>query len=184
VSASWSESQAYTGVTIDVLVDSSLGGTPAADAYLTTRIGPGTTAADEIAHTQFTVPEELPVCSPSGNCGAMVTLFSGLSLGPGNYFLTLGSTATSGSVVGWFPALNPVVIEDTGVTQGPSYLAGVVDPFAPASPFGVYPFAMNFTVTGTPVPVPEPAETALVGLCVLFLLLIRYNRKMRRGSHD
>src|ERR1700730_642612 len=73
VSTSWSQSKAYTGVSIATLVDSAIvGQTPAADAYLTTRIGAGTTTADEIAHTRFTVPAVLPVCS-SSSCGAIVT---------------------------------------------------------------------------------------------------------------
>lgn len=148
LSTSWSESKPYTGVSIAVLVNSALGGTPTANAYLTTRIGPGTTAMDEIAHTRFTVPVELPICSPS-SCGAFVTLFSGLSLGPGNYFVTVSPDAMSSGVVGWFPALNPTVLVDTGVSEGASFIATAVASYPPASSFGVYPFAMNFTVTGT-----------------------------------
>jgi hypothetical protein len=186
VSTSWSESKAYTGVAIAVLVDSAnVGQTPTADAYLTTRIGPGTTAMDEIAHTQFTVPGQLPVCSPN-SCGAMVTLFSDLSLDPGNYFLTMGPDAISNGVVGWFPALNPTVVEDTGVSEGASSFASAVASYPPASAFGVYPFAMNFTVTGTTAtPVPEPATATLIGFGALFLLLSRRivytGRRHRRG---
>jgi hypothetical protein len=117
VSTSWSQSTPYTGVSIAVLVDSAIvGQTPTADAYLTTRIGPGTTAMDEIAHTRFTVPAELPVCSQT-SCGAMVTLFSGLSLGPGEYFVTLSPSAISSGTVGWFPSFNPTVVEDTGLAR-------------------------------------------------------------------
>jgi hypothetical protein len=172
VSTSWSTSNAYTGVSIAVLVNSSLvGETPTANAYLTTQIGPGTTVTDEIAHTQFTVPGELPVCSPS-SCGAVVTLFSSLSLGPGDYFLTLSSTATSSPVVGWFPALDPTVVTDTGVTPGSSFLGFSVASYPPASAFGTYPFAMHFIVTGTAAtPIPEPPTAILVGLGVLFRLL-------------
>src|SRR5262245_25585220 len=44
VSTSWSETRAYTDVTITALVDSlHVGQSPSATAYLTTRIGPGTT---------------------------------------------------------------------------------------------------------------------------------------------
>jgi hypothetical protein len=149
VSTSWSQSKPYTGVSIAALVDSAIvGQTPTADAYLTTRIGPGTTVMDEIAHTRFTVPAELPVCSPA-SCGAMVTLFSGLSLGPGEYFVTMSPATISSGAVGWFPALNPTVLVDTGVSEGASFIAHAVAPYPPASAFGVYPFAMNFTVTGT-----------------------------------
>src|SRR5437016_13876167 len=100
VSTSWSQSKAYTGVSIAALVDSAIvGQTPAADAYLTTRIGAGTTTADEIAHARFTVPAQLPVCS-AASCGAFVTLFTGLSLGPGTYFVTMGPDALSTGTVG------------------------------------------------------------------------------------
>jgi hypothetical protein len=150
------------GRQIAALVDSAIAGqTPTANAYLTTRIGRGTTTADEIAHTQFTVPAELPVCSPA-SCGAMVTLFSGLSLGPGNYFVTMSPIATSIGEVGWFPALNPTVLVDAGVSEGTSFIASSVASYPPASAFQVYtiqispPFppatvdvAMNISVTGS-----------------------------------
>lgn len=158
VSTSWSQSKPYTGVSIAALVDSALvGQTPAADAYLTTRIGPGTTAMDEIAHTRFTVPAELPVCSPS-SCGGFVTLFSGLSLGPGAYFVTMAPGVIGSTVVGWFPALNPTVLVDAGVSEGASFIASAVAPYPPASAFGVIPFAMNFTVTGTVAFAGTPGE--------------------------
>jgi len=147
VAASWSQSKPYTGVSIAVLVDACNGQTPTANAYLTTRIGPGTTAMDEIARARFMVPAELPICSPS-SCGAMVTLFSGLTLGPGNYFLTLGPDAMSSGIAGWFPALNPTVVLDTGVSEGASFITTAVASYPPASLFGVW-FAMNLTVTGT-----------------------------------
>lgn len=170
VSTSWSASNAYTDVSIAVLVNSSLvGETPTANAYLTSRIGPGTTVNDEIAHTQFTVPVQLPVCS-SNSCGAMVTLFSGLSLGPGDYFLTLSSTATSSPVVGWFPALDPIVVTDAGVTLGASFLGSAVAAYPAASAFGTYPFAMQLVVTGEPATaIPESPTAILIGLGVLVL---------------
>ncbi len=174
VSTSWSQSKAYTGVSIAALVDSAIvGQTPTADAYLTSRIGAGTTTADEIAHTRFKVPAELPVCSPS-SCGAIVTFFTGLSLGPGNYFVTMGPDAESGGIVGWFPALNPIVLLDTGVSEGASFFASAAASYPPASAFGVYPFAMNFTVTGTAaIPIPEPATATLIAFGALFSLLSR-----------
>jgi hypothetical protein len=162
VSTAWSQSKPYTGVSIAVLVNSALvGQTPMADAYLTTRIGPGTTVMDEIAHTRFTVPAELAVCSEH-SCGAMVTLFSGLSLGPGNYFVTMSPNAMSNGLVGWFPSINPTVLVDTGVSKEASFIAFAVASYPPASVFQPYtlgispPFppmivdaAMNITVTAT-----------------------------------
>jgi len=165
VSRSWSQSKRYTGVSIAVLVDSlQVGLTPTANAYLTTRIGPGTTPTDEIAHVQFMVPADLPICSLS-SCGAEVTLFSGLSLGPGAYFLTIAPTPISSSAVGWFPTgPGPQTVSlGTGVSKGASFIthgSGAVASYPPASAFdpyliGISPLpvpvdaAMSITVTGT-----------------------------------
>jgi len=169
-------------VTITALVDAFIvGEMPSATAYLTTHIGPGTTVMDEVAQAVFTVPLELPVCSPS-SCGANVTLYSGLSLGPGAYFLTLGPPTAGNSVAAWFPAINPRVIKDTGVTLGPCVVAfgAAIAPYPPASAFGPLgscgsqgdtPLVMIFTVTGTAEnAVPEPAPVALIGCGALFLL--------------
>jgi hypothetical protein len=188
VSTSWSESESYAGVTISVLVDSAIfGQTPSADAYLTTSIGPGTTANDEVASTQFSVPLQLPVCSQA-SCGADVTLFSGLNLSPGTYFLTLAPDDTSSGVVGWFPAMDPTVLEDTGVTEGTAFSDSSVASYPPAGSFVANDFAMDFTVTGTAVaPVPEPATvTPLVGLGALFLLFTTtsHSRKIRREKES
>ena len=174
VAVSWSQTQSYVNVRISVLVDSSfVGETPSAAAYLTTGIGPGTTiAANEVASTQFTVPALLPVCSGS-SCGAMVTLFSGLALGPGAYYLTLASSATVSPVVGWFPVVSsmlPAVILDAGVVPGGSYSAELLaGAYAPASGFSGFDGPMIFEVTGTPTAeaIPEPVVGHLVGLGLL-----------------
>jgi len=134
---------------------------PCCEVYemASTRIGPGTTLMDEIAHTQFSVPAALPICSPNV-CGAMVTLFSNLSLGPGNYFVTVSPTAVSSGAVGWFPSINPTIVVDTGVSKGTSLIAHAVASYPPASAFQPYTFvisppptivdaAINITVTGT-----------------------------------
>jgi hypothetical protein len=165
VSTSWSQANAYTGVSIAVLVDAlQVGLSPTAHAYLTTRIGPGTTPMDEIAHAQFTVPLELPICSPS-SCGATVTIFSGLSLGPGTYFVTMGPEATSIGTVGWFPAQNPTVLLDAGVSAGDSFLAWneAVAPYPPASAFEVFGYPMNITVTETAAFAGTPGQATCRG---------------------
>jgi hypothetical protein len=187
MSTSWSQSKTYQSGTISVLADTNSGQTSTANAYLTTGIGPGTTSANEIAHTQFTVPSgQGPVCSPA-SCGFPITLFSGLSLGPGNYFLTLGLPSRGSSfVVGWFPVFNPTVVEDMGVSVsgGDAYIARPASSYAPASVFAFYdgsgPFTtlgMDFTVTTAAVP--EPGSVALIGLGVLFLLVLRLGRSPR-----
>ena len=196
LSASWSASQAYTDVSIAVLVDAFIvGDTPMATAYLTTRIGPGTTVADEIAQGQFTVPLELPICS-SSSCGALVTVFSGLSLPSGTYFLTLGPPATGRSSVGWFPTGEPTLLTDTGVTAGHNFIVREeAMAYPPATAFNTFTlirstgsgeiiitYPLIFTVTGTEAtPIPEPATYVLCATGWVGLLGYAWcNRKGQR----
>lgn len=186
LAVSWSQSRAYSGVNIAVLVDSALvGETPIADAYLTTRLGSGTTIADEVAYTAFTVPQQLPVCSPA-SCGAWVTLFSGLSLGPGTYFLAVAPDPVSVGVVGWFPAENPTVVEDVGVSLLDGYYSTNLASYPPASDFVGASFSMNFGVTETAAtPTPEPGSLVLVGTALVGLagrLRTRLTRNIFRLS--
>jgi len=95
----WSLNQAYSNVSVATTV-----GNPGdrVSFYLTTGIGPGT-AADVVASTTFT-----PLSSQETD-----TVFSGLDLGPGNYFVVMASF--SGSV--WWPG-NPATVQVApGVTD-------------------------------------------------------------------
>src|SRR5262249_31020072 len=96
-----------------------------------------------------------------------------------NYFLTMAPDALSTGTAGWFPALNPTVLLDTGVSEGASFIASAAASYPPASAFAVYPFAMNFTVTGTAVPIPEPVTASLIAFGALLALLSR-----RIGRHN
>src|SRR4030095_11930381 len=114
-------------------------------------------------------------CSPA-SCGAMVTLFSGLSLGPGTYFLTIGPDPISNGEVGWFPtAPDTTLVVDTGVSKGTSFIARAAAPYPPAGVFATtLDAAMNFTVSGAAAsPIPEPATTTLIALGAFCLLIIR-----------
>src|SRR5207253_2847832 len=84
----------------------------------------------------------------------------------------------SSGVVGWFPALDPTVLLDTGVSEGNSFFASAIASYPPASDFGVSPFAMNFVVTGTSASaIPEPATATLIACGAFFLLIIRRIRQ-------
>ena len=114
----------------------------------------------------------------------MVTLFSGLSLGPGNYFITMGSDPTSSGAVGWFPALDPTVVLDTGVTQGEAFrtFPSPVAPYPPASDFSLFPTDVspqpfNFIVTGESVAaIPEPTTTLMVSGALFMGLAVFLSR--------
>jgi hypothetical protein len=86
----WSLSSTYTGVSISFpLVDWTVGGPISGTegiVYLMNQIGTGTTAANEVA-TPVTV---------TGLSATVqnITLFSGLTLGPGNYYLVFAQTTS------------------------------------------------------------------------------------------
>jgi hypothetical protein len=160
---SWSQSNTYTDVTIAAVLGSFIvGETAEADAYLTTSIGPGTTVASQIASAVVTVPGTDPLS---------VTLFTGLTLGPGQYFLTLSAPAGVNPAPGWTNTESPTVTVDTGVTNGPVYSTFGVVPslYPPASPFSPDSVSLLYTVTS----VPEPATLLLVGTAVLSSLFAR-----------
>jgi hypothetical protein len=168
--SSWTQSTGYSNVVVSALLSEDtfcLVDCPAITltAYLTTRIGPGTTAADEITHDTVAV---------SGGSYADRNLLSIPVLSPGTYYLTLFSSNIPGAV--WAAANPPQVILDTGVTRNLDSFADNLVGYPPANvfisppPIGSEDF--QFSVTGTAIP--EPSTTTLVGATLLTLLLKRY----------
>jgi hypothetical protein len=119
----WSQTSPFTGVS----VFATIGGVPGSGfAYLTNRIGPGTTAAaNQIAST--------PIVFPAASTETQ--LFSGLSLPPDTYYLTLAGSAGS-----WGSTSTPTVNKAAGVTLFADYAT-----FTPAA----YPPSSSFFSTGT-----------------------------------
>jgi hypothetical protein len=142
---SWSQTNTYGDVSIFADLN-GFGGSGAGIAYLTTALGPGTTAANEAAAPDnFTFP----------NSQQDVQLFSGLNLGPGTYYLTVYGTG------GWGLSQNPsttTVTEDTGAALGQPYDSDdlTFPTFIPAADYAT-PIAccLVFAVDGTPVPEPN-----------------------------
>jgi hypothetical protein len=164
---SWTQTLSFGGV----IVSAELQGSGTGNAYLMTAIGPGTTSASQIASVPFTFP----------GSATYLTLFSGLSLGPGTYYLLLsGDTGTQRS--GWSIPFSPTYTTGPGVTRmiGYNYTSQPPVAYPPAAVFTNYPFDNDggaiYTVTGTLVAAPEPGLRALVGL-VLGLMLLRMRRK-------
>jgi PEP-CTERM motif-containing protein len=157
----WTQNSAFTGVSIFATI--SLG-PDNGFAYLTNRIGPGTTAANEIASTPFVFPATT----------TETPLFAGLTLGAGTYYLTL--TAASGRSAGWWGTNTQTVTSASGVTLDSDY-----DTFTPSS----YPPAtaffrgtgtnLLFRVTG--IAVPEPTTVATFGLGIAALFGLRFKRR-------
>jgi hypothetical protein len=174
LAASWSSSQAYSNVRVSFEGE----GFSPVTAYLTTKIGAGTTVADQVG---------VNTVSP---ISGLTDLFIGLSLPPGTYFLVLASGPTDN--VGWFISDSgpSTVTVDTGVTLGSQYLvSGGADlSYPPASLFGSYfnspstGWELSFRVTGDAgSAVPEPSPWMLLGipLCGFYL-----GPLLRRTSPD
>lgn len=100
--ASWTQTIGYSGVDISIF-GNGVTPTAAGTAYLTAE-GPGTTMANEFAVTAFSAPD-----APA----SWIPLFSGLTLGPGTYYVMI--FADPGSQIAWI-ATSP---DTATVTLGP-----------------------------------------------------------------
>lgn len=153
IAMSWSQSLSYTGVDVQAVLLNASGGNATFTAWLTDQIGPGTTntPADVIATASFVVA--------SGTDG-LVSIFSGLTLGPGTFFLVLVSDVSSfvGARVG-----GGTIVTDAGASLNPPLFASSPPAFAPSDTFNAHTLGQNlFTVTGNVVP--EPSTFVLAGL--------------------
>jgi hypothetical protein len=144
-------------------------------AFLTTSLGAGTTAGDQVAAGTFSVPT---VGAPSG----MTDVLDLPSLSAGTYFLSIfGGPA---GTFGWDNTSSPSTTLDTGASVGLSYFslnptAGYLpgSPFTPNTVFQTNPI-FEFEVTGTVAESPEPAAFTLFGLGAAALAVLRRRRRV------
>jgi hypothetical protein len=161
LASSWTQTGSYDNVSISAVLANGA----TMSAFLTDKIGPGTTASDVIASTSVT-----PSTAPETD-----TIFSGLSLGAGSYYLVLA--VPGGATLGGWYGTDPATVTtttDAGVTGAldafadkPSNLPD--DAFPPDSAFDATPGDNDenllFTVTGDAVSAtPEPSSFILLGL--------------------
>lgn len=190
----WSQSNSYSNVSISApLQDSSSGGPMSGTegtAYLVSQIGPGTSAANNVA----------PPVQVSGLGPAFTTrqLWTGLTLPPGSYYLVFAPTTNSPMSMSPQGASSPDFsgLAGPGVTpKGEINLADVnnIAAFPPASEFLATSYSNNIfvTVTGDPGPVPAAAAapvpllgpSGLAALGGFFgLLAFRRMRMVRQGT--
>jgi hypothetical protein len=177
---SWTATESYTNVAITALLSASGGSGAGAFrglAHLTTTAGPGTTSAAQVTVSQFNV-----TLAPADR--DYVQLFSGLTLGPGGYFLIL--EALPGSLGNWWTEPTQVITLDTGVVLNSSIgsaNSAIDQTFAPASSFVVYNngFPWSFIVTGDRVQaVPEPPGMTLLLAAMIGALAGVRRRSLRR----
>jgi hypothetical protein len=178
LSEGWSTSVALQDVMISALLANGNGLASVGVAYLTTSIGPGTPAADEIAQS------DVILCA---GCMQDVVLFSGLNLAPGTYWLTFGAPAPPASFLNWVtgPPSEQVVSTSPETTYlGFEVLSPDSSSFAPdgTSFFGApltNGIAYDFSVTGTAVP--EPEGPWLAAAAMIAILAIRRLQQRKRA---
>ncbi len=159
VAASWTSSVAFSNVSISASMSRGTFPDYMGTAYLTDSLGAGTGAGNVIGTA--TVDGHL-----LGNCCTVLTLFTGLSLGPGTYYLVLTAPQSTDNFeyLGWQNGSSPTITLAPGVTLGNVYyLHGQDLAFPPEG---------NFILTGEnkqmifdviAEPVPEPSSLLLLG---------------------
>jgi hypothetical protein len=175
---SWSQTGTYTGVTIQATLVSCFG-PETGTAYLTVN---GTSIANQVA-----VNNGLSINGGTNGATAVVTLFSGLTLGPGTYYLTLNPSSGAECTDIWQNVAGeslPTVTRATGVTAGSSGSQSEPAVYPPSSTFtgGLsFLYAVTGTPSGvTPPPTPAPPTAILlgVGLLLVFWYVARYRRQL------
>ena len=180
---------AYNNVSLTVsLVSFGGSGTWNLEAFLTTQLGPGTTAA---SHEVASISQA--VNAAGGPFGAPLnvvplTVFSGLSLPAGTYYLMVGGTFNTQNLW-WVSSPNGNVVTSTqggAAIVAPNLFAGAQAAYLPASLIadgstGVNGSNLWFTVTGDPVTAPSVPEPATyVTLCSALAAFGLYHRRVRK----
>ncbi len=152
--------QTYANVSIDAM----LGATatyPAGHAFLMRSIGTGTTNSQEIQSRIINFP-----ILPNLQNGAFQSLFNGLTLTAGTYYLVIETPAGNATeVVGYF--LGDAVNTAPGVALTGNFARVPATAYAPASDFVNYTTSnFRIRVSGDAV-VPEPATIALTAAALL-----------------
>jgi hypothetical protein len=192
----WTQTGTYQNVSVAALLD-TLQDPASGTAFLVDSIGAGTTVANQIAVAPFSVPAFVSPFSSS-----FTTLFSGLTLGPGTYYLVLTGTSSSGIPASWRFDSPFAVQTDAGVTSDPRvYCASNLDPvqfnpacgfplsgYIPASAFqdlnqansGACPTCRFSLLVTSDAAAPEPPDWNLVAAGLLFVTLTGDRWRTRR----
>jgi hypothetical protein len=173
LAVSWTSPNSYDNVSITADLQNLFDGSSfTGTAWLMTQIGPAASVSDEVATAQFLLPAFV--------FNSTVSLFTGLDLSAGTYYLVL--SAPSNAVgVSWLTTYNfftvvppPTITTDTGVSYNGDWAASANSSFLPASSFaGPESLDLIFDVSGTPVSSsPEPSTLLMASFAVLLRIII------------
>lgn len=182
----WHQTTTFTNVSISMPLSDNTAGGPIGGVqgvvFLMNQIGPGTTATNEVT----------PPVSISGLLGSFntISLFSGLTLGPGDYFIVLAPTNAGDGAESFSPegSSSSVAVLGIGVTQLNGGVPNLVAAFVPATDFLVTgpeasPANIFITVTGDTdaEAVPEPATiwSSVAGIAAVVCWKRRRQRLQR-----
>jgi hypothetical protein len=186
-SQGWNQTESYDNVSISVaLLSWTPGATFDITAYLTNAIGPS---------APLLPLESMSLSGATADSDPQTfLLFTGLTLGPGTYFLTLSSTDNTGGQPGALWPTECISGCPVALDSGVSLLSedfvnqsfGLEDSaFPPDSTFMTSAQVLNLTVTNdVPASLPEPAtfSAALVGMAGLALGMGFRRRRGRSRS--
>jgi hypothetical protein len=164
--AAWSQTSTYSQVSVAALLNGG-DGTTTGTFYLVNQVGSGTTPANEIARSSFSV-------TASSFSPQLVTLFTGLTLGPGTYYLVASGSGPGGWDIS-VDSPSPVSTAPDVSMSINNFRAQNLTEYPPANLYssfypGTYPYNLEYLVTS----VPEPAPMALWGMgAVVFTTLFR-----------
>lgn len=167
--ASWSQTVGVTSATLSVVVGSPDGG-GAANWWLTDKIGPDADPdVDVVASGTFTTPSLSGANSLNFNSLTPTVLATGLSLGPGDYFLVLDGPSPKVGLGEWVgDSTQPSVTLAPGFTLGAYAFTGSAQDFGPGATFTTVskdaPLTLAFSLEGklASTGAPEPAAWALM----------------------
>jgi hypothetical protein len=157
LAVSWTQTGTFNNVAIEAPLESDTPNFATGTAYLSNKLGAGAGNGN--------VLDTFNISTNNNDPSTLISLFTGLTLGPGTYYLSIQPSSS----LFWIDAGSPVETLAGGVTQGADFIApGTVGTPPISSTFQADTLTNPlFQVTGTPgtttTATPEPS--------MLFLLL-------------
>lgn len=172
----WTQSVAATNVSLSIVARPLVSIPATGDWFVTTAIGAGATAADVVASGSYSFETAIsPAQSTNLDLAPRTVLGTGLSFGPGTYYLVIDGPA--GPFLGnayWYGDVTLVPQLAPGFSVGPSLFTLAPQAFAPAGSFIAQTEAvLLFEIDGDIAVVPLPASLPLLAAGLALLGFVR-----------